>query len=148
MKKWNLLFTIGCGLIVAACSVGGSGSSEETCADFNAAIDRNIVEIAVSMSDGETSDKSAVQQGARLAEVNNRLSTIAINVLLQAQNKCQPRQKPIDPSIYRSQASSCHMARIRQYLASDKGSDVEKSTAKAKVASDCDFKAWNLQIQK
>jgi len=146
MKKWKVLFAIGCGLIVAGC--GGGSASAETCVEFNSAIDRNIMEIALTEIDGETSDKSAVQQGTRLAQINNRLSTITINVLLQAQNKCQPRQKPIDPSIYSSQASSCYLAQLEQRSASY-GSDEEKKTAaKAKVTSVCDFKAWNLHPQK
>ena len=122
--------------------------SAETCAEFNSTIDRNIMEIAISEVDGEISDKSAAQQGARLAENNNRLSTIAINVLLQAQNKCQPRQKSIDASIYALQASSCYIARLEQRSAS-RGSDEDKKTASmAKVTSVCDFKAWNLQTPK
>lgn len=147
MKNLKMLIAIGCGLMVAACGAG-NGSSANTCVELDSAIDRNIMEIALTEIQGETSDKSAVQQGARLAQINNRLSTITVNVLLQAQNKCQPRQKPIDPSIYSSQATICYLARLEQVSASY-GSDEEKKTAaKAKVTSVCDFKAWNVQTQK
>ena len=143
IRFWSML------IVLAGALVGCSpGPSAETCAEFNSTIDHNIMEIALSEFQGETSDKSAMQQGARLAQINNRLSTITVNVLLQSQNKCQPRQNPIDPSIYSSQASSCYLARLEQMSASY-GSDEEKKTnTKAKVTSVCDFKDWNLQSQK
>jgi len=143
LQCWPILISLAGALV--GCS---PGSSSETCAEFNSTIDRNIMEIAMSEIEGETSDKSAVQQGARLAQINNRLSTITVNVLLQAQNKCQPRQKPIDPSIYSSQASSCYRARLEQMSASFGSDEEKKTTAKAKVTSVCDFKAWNLQTPK
>lgn len=128
---------------LAACS---QGASPEACADFNSAIDRNIVEIAVSAVDGSTSDKSAVQQSARLAQNNNRLSTIMVNVQLQVQNHCQPRQKPIDASIYSTQASSCYNKRLEQMTASY-GSDEEKKTsANGNAELACDFNAWTQKL--
>ena len=148
MKKWKVLLAIGCSLIVAACGGGGNRSSAEICVEFNSAIDRNIMEIALSENEGVMSDKSAVQQGARLAQINNRLSTITVNILLLAQNKCQPRQKPIDPSIYSSQASSCNRARLDQRSETYGSDEGKKTTAKAKVTSVCDFKAWDLQTPK
>lgn len=125
-----------------------SETAPEICKELNSAIDRNIVEIAVTEMEGETSDKSAIQQGARLAQINNRLSAVNINVMLQGQNKCQPRQKPIDPSIYRSQASNCYLARLGMVSASYGTDEEKKAAATTKLASSCDFTSWNLQSTK
>ncbi len=110
-----------------------AASPSEICYGLNAAIDRNIVEIAVTAA-GEIIDKSATQQGARLTQINNRLSTIMINIQLQAQNRCPPRENPIDASIYPLQASQCLIARL-------KGDSAEVTLA-------CDFKAWNTKQAK
>ena len=125
-----------------------TGTAPDTCRDLNSAIDHNIVKIAVTEMEGESSDKSAMQQGARLAQINNRLSAINVNVMLQGQNKCQPRQKPIDPSIYRSQASGCYLARLELVSASFGTNEEKKAAAMTKVAKSCDFTSWNLQSRK
>jgi hypothetical protein len=129
-------------VVLTACS---EGSNSDVCGELNSSIDRNIVEIAVSAADGDTSDKSAMQQSARLAAINNRLSTVMINLQLQAQYKCSPRQQPIDPAIYSSQALECYGARLKLILESY-GSDADKkASAKTTVSSACDFKAWNAK---
>jgi hypothetical protein len=142
-KVWIILIPIVVAL--AACS---PASPPEMCAEFNSVIDHNIMVIALSEVEGETSDKSAMQQGARLAQNNNRLSTIMLNIQLQAQNKCQPRQKPIDTSIYASQAQECYLARLKQ-MSATYGTDEDKKTAsKAASLLACDFKAWNTKKNK
>ncbi len=143
LTRWTAIAPlIGC---LAACS---PGASAEVCAELNATIDRNIVEIATSAVEGDSSDKSAVQQGARLTRDGNRLSTIMLNLQLQSQNKCQPRQKPIDPSIYPLQAMTCHLARLEQVSASYGSDEDKKTAAKTKTASICDFKTWNTPAAK
>lgn len=143
LKGWLILTPI-----VVALEACSPTSPPEICAEFNSIIDHNIMAIAISGVEGETSDKSAIQQGARLAQNNNRLSTIMLNIQLQAQNKCQPRQKPIDASIYASQAQECYLARLKQMSASY-GTDEDKKTASnAATLLACDFKAWNTKTNK
>ena len=138
---------------ISACSLPASTPTvtqpaQELCAEFNSTIDRNIVDIAVSEAEGDTADKSAMQQGARLAQNGNRLSTILINIQLLAQNRCPPRQQPIDTSIYKIQAVTCHRARLELMLASF-GTDKEKTTSsKTAVDSACNFKGWNTRAAK
>lgn len=131
--------------LLSVCSPTSSQAAPQTiCAELNSTIDRNIVEIAVSGVEGDLSDKSAAQQGARLTQNSNRLSTIMINIQLQAQNKCPPRQKPIDATIYTSQARDCYLARLSIF-----SSDKDKvANAVATVAQTCDLKAWDSQVAK
>lgn len=121
---------------------------KEICVGLNETIDRNIKGIALSDIEGDSADKSAMQQGARLAQNNNRLTTIMINLELQAQNKCPPRQKPIDSSIYSSQAQHCYIEILEQQSANYGSDEERKKTAMAKVMSACDFNAWNVQVTK
>lgn len=114
------------------------------CAELNSAIDRNIVEIALSEFEGDMNDKSAAQQGARLVQNSNRLSTIMLNIQLQAQNKCPPRQKPIDASIYRAQAQGCYLARAKIL----RGDKEVAANAAATIDQICDLKAWDAQANK
>ncbi|MDY7573037.1 hypothetical protein [Actimicrobium sp. CCI2.3] len=132
---------------LVACSPVSSGSAE-ACAALNSTIDRNIVEIAVSDTEGEGKDTSAMQQGARFAQNNNRLSTIILNLQLQAQNKCPPRQVPIDASIYSKQASDCYLARMEQSIENYGSDEGKKKTIKTKATLACDFKIWNTQVAK
>lgn len=114
------------------------------CAELNSAIDRNIVEIALSEYEGDLNDKSAAQQGARLVQNSNRLSTIMLNIQLQAQNKCPPRQKPIDASIYSAQAGRCYLARLQVF---DSDKEVA-ANAVATIDQTCGLKAWDAQANK
>ena len=136
----SISIAMAAGTLLFGCS---QQTPPEICADFNAVIDRNIMEIALSDIDGDVSDKSAMQQGARLARSGNRLSTIMLNVQLQAQNKCPPRQKPLDPALYSEQATACYSARLEQMTASYGSDEGKKAAAKAKANSSCDFKTWN-----
>jgi hypothetical protein len=129
-------------------STASTATSPEICAGFNSTIDNNIFEIAMSEIEGEILDKSAVQQSARLAQNNNRLSTIMVNIQMQAQNQCPARQKPIDASIYTSQALNCYRAKLG-HASTYYGADENAKTAEeAKVTLACDFKAWNTPAAK
>ena len=118
---------------LSACSPSGP---EATCAELNATIDRNILEMAVSEAEGDSLDKSAMQQSARLAQNNNRLATIMVNLQLQTQNKCLPRQKSIDAAIYSAQAKKCYWASRSAAYETDAAKKMSATVA-------CDFKAWN-----
>lgn len=122
--------------------------SPTICGELNSAIDRNIVEIAVSEVEGVMSDKSAVQQSARLAQNSNRWSAIMANIQLQTQNKCSPRQKPIDASIYATQASDCYIARLKEVSAGYGSEEKIKTAAKAISAQACDLKSWETPAKK
>lgn len=123
---------------LAACSLS---APEATCAELNATIDRNILEMAVSEAEGDSLDKSAMQQSARLAQNSNRLATIMVNLQLQTQNKCSPRQKSIDAAIYSAQAKKC-------YWASRSAAYETDAAKKMSAAVACDFKAWNAPTVK
>jgi cytoskeletal protein RodZ len=140
---WPVVISLSVALV--ACSPSGS---KELCEELNSTIDRNIKEIALSEIEGSTSDKSAMQQGARLAQNNNRLTTIMANLELQSQNKCPPRQRAIDASIYSVQAAGCYSAMLGQKLA-NYGSDASaKKAASEKATTACEFKSWNAQVPK
>lgn len=128
----------------AASPNSATAASPAMCAEFDSVIDRNIVDIAVSEIDG-SSDKSAIQQGARFTENSNRLSTIMINIQLQAQNRCPPRQKPIDASIYRSHALKCWTSRMGYGSYED---EKTAAAAKARVDQVCDLKTWETPAKK
>lgn len=131
--------------VLSVCSPISSQAALSTiCAELNSTIDRHIVEIAVSEVEGDMRDKSAAQQAARLTQNSNRWSAIMANIQLQAQNKCSPRQKPIEASIYTAQARNCYLARL-QMLSSDK----DKMTAGALALTEaCDLKAWETPAKK
>lgn len=132
-------------VILASCS---QAPPQELCAQLTSTIDRNIVEIAVSDSEGYSADKSAMQQSARSQENENRLSIILINTQLQAQNKCTPRAKSIDPSLYRENASVCYLAKMERSIAGYGQDAPKQSLAKQKVSESCDFSKWSIQAQK
>lgn len=131
---------------LSLCSPNSSQAAPPTiCAELDAAIDRNVVEIAVSEVEGDVNDKSAAQQAARLTQNSNRWFSIMTNIQLQAQNKCSPRKKPIDASIYRTQAQDCLLARL-QIL---RGSDLDKTAnAVANINQTCGLNAWDAQAKK
>lgn len=131
--------------VLSVCSPISSQAAPPTiCAELDSAIDRNIVEIAVSEVEGEARDKSAAQQAARLTQNSNRWFTIMTNIQLQAQNKCSPRQKPIDASIYSHQALACYEARYEIF-----SSDKEKAAnALATINQTCGLKDWDAQVKK
>lgn len=115
-----------------------------SCINFDETIDRNILNAAMSRIDGDMNDKSAMQQGARLAENNNRLSVIAINIQLMTQHNCVNRETPIDPAIYEAQAYKCMSNRQELVLAELRKDESTKKVAKEAVALSCNFKSWNL----
>lgn len=135
--------------VLSGCSPTSSQAAPPTiCTELDSAIDRNIVEIAVSEVEGDMNDKSAMQQSARLAQNSNRWSAIMANIQLQAQNKCSPRQKPIDASIYATQASDCYIARLKEVSASYGSEEKIKTAAKAISAQACDLKSWEMLAKK
>jgi hypothetical protein len=140
---WPAVISLSAALV--ACSPSGS---KELCEELNSTIDRNIKEIALSDIEGSASDKSAMQQGARLAQNNNRLTTIMANLELQSQNKCPPRQRPIDASIYSVQAAGCYSAILKRQLAEYGADEAAKKATSEKVTSACEFKSWNAQVTK
>ena len=131
--------------VLTACS---SSASAKKCAEFDTTIDQNIMEIAISEVGGAIEDNSAIQQGARLTQNNNRLSTIMINIQLQGQNKCFPRQQPIDTTIYALQAHVCYLARTKKLIASFGSDEKEKAVSKDAEQLACDFKSWNTNTEK
>ncbi|HYK56695.1 MAG TPA: hypothetical protein VEV15_09460 [Flavisolibacter sp.] len=130
--------------LLAACT---QDPPKEICAELNSAIDRNMFEIALSDVQG-SDDKSAMQQSARAQENANRLSIILINTQQQAQNKCVPRLKSIDPSLYRDSATACYVATIDSKIAGFGGDAQKQSLAKQKVNESCDFSKWSIQAKK
>ena len=152
-RKWRFPIIAILTTAISACSLPASTPTvtqpaQELCAEFNSTIDSNIMDIALSTVEGDVSDKSAMQQSARHAQNSNRLSTIMINIQLLAQNRCPPRQQPIDPSIYNKQASECYLARLQLMVAS-RSKDEEKTTSSmTAVDSACKFKNWNTQATK
>ncbi|WP_048441056.1 hypothetical protein [Caenimonas sp. SL110] len=97
------------------------------CASLDRTIDHNIKKIALTLVEGEISDKGAMQQAARYTMVSSRLQVIATNVELQSKNNCQVRQAPIDPLVYEDDAMKCFSATLSQ---------------KPEVTSLCEFKSW------
>jgi hypothetical protein len=97
------------------------------CAALDKTIDSNIQKIALTLVEGEFTDKGAMQQAARYTLVNSRLQVISTNVELQAKNNCQVRQTPIDPLVYEGEASKCLSATL--------GKEPE-------AAALCEFKNW------
>jgi hypothetical protein len=136
--------------LLASCSQepskGAHGPNKEICAKLNSTIDRNIVDIAISNSAGDDVDKSAMQQSARAQDNENRLSVIMINVQLQAQNSCAPREKPIDPTLYGKSASNCHTTRLlERSVIIYRRDPAEIAIAEKKTAEACDFSKWTPQ---
>jgi hypothetical protein len=121
---------------------------KELCAQLNSVIDRSIVDIAVSNFAGEDGDKSAMQQSARSQDNQGRLSMIMINVQLQAQNKCSPRAKPIEPTAYEKNAAVCYLARRDLAILSYGPDKNGMSLAAKKVTASCDFSQWSPQQAK
>jgi len=97
------------------------------CAEFDRTIDRNIKRIALTLIEGEVSDKGAMQQAARYTMVSSRLQIIATNVDLQSKHSCQIRQVPIDPLVYEEDALKCYSATLGQ---------------KPEASNLCDYKNW------
>ncbi|MBM3330198.1 MAG: hypothetical protein FJY67_12160 [Calditrichaeota bacterium] len=114
---------------------------QKTCASLDEAIDRNIFGYAMSEAQS-TSDKSAIQQGARATENQNRLVIIEINVNLMIQNKCQARKQPIDPTVYSSNANACYFAQLKALSAAYRSNEQDQKASVEKLNSDCDFKKW------
>ena len=95
------------------------------CSSLDRTIDHNIKKIALTLVEGEISDKGAMQQAARYTMVSSRLQIIATNLDLQSKNNCQIRQTPIDPMVYEDDALKCFSATLSQ---------------KPEAASLCEFK--------
>ena len=136
--------------LLASCSQepskGVHGPGKEICAKLNSTIDRNIVDIAVSNSAGYDVDKSALQQSARAQDNENRLSVIMINVQLQGQNSCTPREKPIDPAVFGKNASNCHTTRVlERNVIVYRRDPTEIAAAEKKTAEACGFSKWTPQ---
>ena len=98
------------------------------CTSLDRTIDHNIKKIALTLVEGEISDKGAMQQAARYTMVSSRLQVIATNLELQSKNNCQVRQTPIDPLVYEEAAMKCFSATLRQ---------------EPEAASLCEFKNWS-----
>lgn len=140
----SILKVSGCALIVvflAAC--GPSPETQKVCAALDEVINGEIKKYALTEIEGDMSDKSAMQQSARLTQNNNQLATIQINLELQAQNKCPPRQSPIEFSQYKDSARKCYSAHLHQLLAGYAKDETKAKAADAESEKECDFKQWN-----
>jgi len=114
-------------LLLSALLGACNKAPDAVCADLDKTIDSNIKRIALTLVEGELSDKGAMQQAARYTMVNSRLQIIATNLELQSKHGCSIRQAPIDPLVYEAEALKCYSATL--------GQEPEASTL-------CEYKNW------
>lgn len=96
-------------LVAAAMVMTCSGAmAQNGCAAFSGAIESALKQAAADLIEG-VADNSAPRASLRELRVANSLATIRINVDLMAQNKCPPRQTPVDTSYYTVDAFTCEM---------------------------------------
>ena len=119
----KLLSLLALALSLSSCS----RTPDPVCAELDQTIDANIKKIALTLVDGEVSDKGAMQQAARYTMVNNRLLVIATNLEIQSKNNCAIRKTPIDPLAFEEAALKCFSATL---------------TDKKEAVAVCDLKTW------
>lgn len=121
-------------LSLALASLAGCSLSEEppakisdTCGKLDLVIDRDIAEIAVAAFEN---------QGGIQARQNN----IRLNAELMAQNKCPPRNQPIEPLAYSQEhVLQCVLARLEM----QKSPGARKPDAKQREREKCNPRNWS-----
>lgn len=123
-----------------------SGCSREdpaACTALNASIDRHIVAAALLQHEGEVQDRTATQQGARVALIHNHLINIQTHVQLMAQHQCRPRPNPVDPGAYADASRNCYLSSLSASASrlQDRPED-ERQAIRQKTLAACDFSRW------
>lgn len=121
--KFRMLLLIAAAFAQTACAK----TPEPICQELDATIDGSIKHVALTLAEGEISDKGAMQQAARYISANNHLQVIRITLDLQSQNKCPVRKTIINPLMYQLEAMNC--------LAATLGNKEEMTNL-------CDIKNW------
>lgn len=123
-----------------------SGCSREepaACSALNASIDRNIVSAALLQHEGEVQDRTATQQGARVALIHNHLINIQTHVQLMAQHRCSPRQTPVDPGAYADASRNCYLSSLNASASRlQERPEEERQAIRQKTLAACDFSRW------
>ena len=98
-------------MLVGACLAVASPSvlAQAACADLSKAVEFQLKKAASSSAEGIT-DNSAPRATLRELRISNSLALVGMNLTLMAQNKCPPRQKPVNPMIYFGEALDCEIA--------------------------------------
>lgn len=95
------------GMCIAA--VNFSALAQPTCDVLSDAVELEIKKSAAVFAEGFTDD-SAPRATLREMRIANSLSLAQINLNIMAQNKCPPRQQPVNPMDYLTDALSCELA--------------------------------------
>lgn len=141
LSRGFFLTTLSIALIVTL-----SGCSREeppVCSALNASIDRNIVSAALLQHEGEVQDRTATQQGARVALIHNHLLSIQTTVQLMAQHRCSPRATPVDPGAYADASRNCYLSSLHASASRlQERPEEERQAIRQKTLAACDFSRW------
>ena len=98
-------------IFVAICIAAASPEAlaQAACADLGKAVEFQLKKAASSFAEG-IADNSAPRATLRELRTSNSLALAEMNLTLMAQNKCAPRQKPLNPMIYIAEALDCELA--------------------------------------
>ena len=86
--------------------------AQNTCSALNDAVELQLKIAAQSQAEG-LGDNSAPRATLRELEISNSLALARMNLDLAALNKCPARTKPLNPSIYLSEALDCNIQMLR-----------------------------------
>lgn len=141
----SLVYPLPCVLALLILS-GCKREEPEACTAFNASIDRSLVAAALLQHEGEVQDRTATQQGARVALIHNHLLNIQTQVQLMAQHGCTPRAQPVDPAAYADASRNCYLSSLNASASRLLGRpEEERQFIRQKALAACEFSRWQAR---
>jgi hypothetical protein len=101
-------------VVLTAISLGASGlaAAQQTCANYESAIDTGLKFIALEKAEG-IGDNSAPRETNRQLKIANELAVIQANLALLIASKCPPPARSLNTSAYFLPAMKCSTARMK-----------------------------------